>query len=100
MLKGWLIISVGLFYIYNKGSCKCIKQKGIFRYYVNNKTWFLFVCLSIGLVLKDGPSYDILSLGVFCPQCINDVTSYLGEKKGGGGKEKGSGIGEAFLPTV
>ena len=26
-----------------------------------------------------------LSLEVFCPQCINDVASYLGEKGGGKG---------------
>ena len=38
-----------------------------------------------------------LRLEVFCPQCINDVASYLGGKGGGG---KGSGFGEAFLPTV
>ena len=34
--------------------------------------------------MQDGPSYDILSLGVFCPQCRNDVARYLGGKRGGG----------------
>ena len=36
-----------------------------------------------------------LSLEVFCPQCINDVASYLGEKGGG---ERGPVLGKPFYP--
>ena len=50
VLKGLLSISVWLVLYLQQSVMQLYEIKGIFRYYIKDKTWFLFVCLSIDLV--------------------------------------------------